>query len=101
MRDERAMSIHPNHQQIIDALTADPSRLIKWAATEMVTLGSKSEWSMEDNFACTEGLAGLSVPYGLPTSGNQDDEALEFYGRAAHHIGFPSDWEDMRDDDED
>lgn len=95
------MSIHPNHQKVIDALTADPSRLIEWAATEFVALGAKSEWSMEDNFACTEGLADLSVSYGLPTSGNQDDEALEFYGRAARHLGFVSDWEGAMDEEED
>lgn len=94
-------TIHPNHQKVIDALTADPTALINWAATEIVALGAKSEWSMEDNFVCTETLVGaVAAHYDLPSGGDQSDEALEFYGRAAHRLGLSSDWEDTLDEEE-
>lgn len=94
-------TIHPNHQKVIDALTADPTALINWAANEIVALGAKSEWDMEDNFMCTETLVDtVATHYGLPSGGDQSDEALEFYGRAAHRLGLPSDWEDTMDEEE-
>lgn len=94
-------TIHPNHQKVIDALTADPTALIEWAANEIVALGAKSEWDMEDNFMCTEALVDtVATHYGLPSGGDQSDEALEFYGRAARHLGLPSDWEDAQDEEE-
>lgn len=88
---------HPNHQRIIDELTANPAPLIEWAALELVSLGAKTEWSMDDNFTCTEGLAELPVRgwgYDLPGASNQDEEALRFYGEAARALGFHTDLDD-------
>lgn len=88
------MDLHPNHQKIIDALTADPTPLIRWAAMELVALGAKEEWDLEDNFSCTEGLAELAGEYRMPLASDQSREALHFYGAAAAHLGFRNDIED-------
>ena len=89
------MSRHPNHQRVIDELTADPAPLIKWAAGEIVALGAKTEWSMEDNFMCTEGLADLPRrSYDLPGASDQDEEGLRFYGEAARALGLRTDFDD-------
>lgn len=93
------MSRHLNHQQIIDALTEDPGPLIAWAADELIALGAKTEWSLEDNFACTESLVAVGArEYGLPSAGDQDDEALRFYGEAAIALGYETDYEPDDDD---
>lgn len=86
---------HPNHQRIIDQLTANPAPLINWAAVELVALGAKSEWSMEDNFMCTEALVDtVATHYGLPSASDQDEEGLRFYGEAARALGFRTDLDD-------
>lgn len=90
---------HPNLQKILDALREDPEPLIEWAAYNLVALGAKSEWSMDDNFETTEGLAGLTRQYDLPHAFNQDQGALRFYGEAAETLGLPSDWSDDEEED--
>lgn len=94
------MSRHPNHATVVAALTAEPERLIEWAADALILLGAKSEWSMEDNFGTTETLARLASAYGLPPAGDQDDEALRFYGEAAQALGYESDLDEMDEDEE-
>jgi hypothetical protein len=83
---------HPNHQAIVDALAANPAPLIEWAARRIAVLGAKSEWDSEDNYATTEGLAELAGnAYPLPGAGDQDDEALRFYGEAARSLYYSAD----------
>jgi hypothetical protein len=94
------MSKHPNHQKVIDTLSANPQPLIEWAAVAIIALGAKSQWSMDDNYATTEGLAALAgVKYGLPAAGAQDDDDLRFYGEPALELGLEADLSDMTDDD--
>lgn len=88
------MSRHANHDAIVAAFAANPEPLIEWAADALIPLGAKSEWDMEDNYLTTEGLAGLASDYGLPAAGDQDDEALRFYGLAALAIGYDADIEE-------
>ncbi len=93
--------LHPNHQKVIDELTANPAPLIRWAADSLVMLGAKTEWSMEDNFGTTESLVALTRFYaGIPGAGDQDDEELEFWGRAAEQAGWDTDWEEPDEDDD-
>lgn len=94
------MTDHPNYQQVLAALRADPERLIEWAAVQIVCLGAKLEWDNEDNYQTTESLVGLTTLYGPPSAGGQDEEEHRFYGEAAIAMGFETDWED-EDDDED
>lgn len=67
--------------------------LVSEVALDLVALGSKAEWSMEDNFATTEGIARLADVVGLPSAGDQSDSDLAFWREIADAIGFdyPSD----------
>ncbi len=94
------MSRHPNHQRIVDELTANHVPLIEWAADALIALGAKPEWDMDDNFNTTETLVSVCARrYDLPSAGNQDAEALRFYGEAAIALGYPTDIEDDEDED--
>lgn len=93
--------MHANHQKILDTLHANPQPLIEWAARNIIALGAKSSWSMDDNYHTTETLAELAERYGLPPAGDQPDEALRFYGEPALALGYEADLSDMTDDDED
>lgn len=88
------------YEHIVDTLRADPEPLILWAAENIAYLGSKAEWSMDDNFCTTEGLAALPEKYGLLAAHDQDVTELTFYGLAAKHLGYDVDLEDDEDEDE-
>ncbi|NUS02019.1 MAG: hypothetical protein HOV97_05580 [Nonomuraea sp.] len=77
-----------NYDRIVKALTENADDVIEFVAERLAVLGSKSEWSMDDNFTTTEGLAGLARGAGLPAAGDQDDEGLAFYEAAAEHLGY-------------
>lgn len=85
--------MHENHRRILDALDEDPAPLIRWAAYNLIALGAKSEWDMDDNFHTTESLASLAEVYGLPSAGDQGEDALRFYGEAAKALGLRADIE--------
>lgn len=90
-----------NYEAVLGALRADSERVLEWAAEMICYLGSKDEWSMDDNFACTESLAALTGPTDLPDAYNQDAEALVFYGLAAQHLGYAVELDTDEDDEED
>lgn len=68
--------------RIRQALRDNAEHVIRHVAEQIAHLGARPEWSMDDNFACTEGMAGLAGEVGLPSAGDQTDEALEFYAAA-------------------
>lgn len=92
------MNRHENHEAVVAALRANPGPLVEWAAVRMIALGAKSEWSMEDNFCTTEGLAEMAGQYALPSVGNQTRDALRFYGLAAQSLYFDADIDDDLED---
>jgi hypothetical protein len=87
--------LHPNHAQAIAALREDPGPALAFIARQWVILGAKAEWSMDMNRSATEGLAHLATFYNVPEVGDQSDQALAYWGRAAEHLGYPSDREDI------
>lgn len=51
-------------------------------------LGSKTEWSLDDNLDATEDIVRLSARIGLPNAGDQTEDGLKFYRAAAAHLGL-------------
>lgn len=85
---------YENHQIIVEALRADPEALIAFAADRLVALGALSEWDLDDNFSVSEGLVQLATAYyNLPSAGDQSEEELTFYGKAAYAVGHHSEWQ--------
>lgn len=76
------MSAHPNYTQIVDAINEHPFKVAYTLAALIINLGSKAEWSMEDNYYTTEAIAQLAVRIGLPRAHDQTAVALEFYREA-------------------
>lgn len=76
-----------------EALAQNADHVFDSVAALIVNLGAKPEWSMGDNFATTEGLAGLASEVGLPEAGDQSDEALLFWRAIADEedIYYPED----------
>lgn len=85
------------------ALRANIDNVIDHLADDIAILGSKEEWSLEDNFCTTEGIAGMAGAYGLPSANSQPADALKFYRAAALELGFGPDelGYDAEDDDTD
>lgn len=89
------MDDYTQYETIVNTLRENPEPLIQFAATELANLGSRPEWSLDDNFSVSEGLVRLaSTTYGLPSAGDQSDIELAFYRAAAESIGL-----DVPDDD--
>lgn len=57
-------------------------------ATQLAYLGSKQEWSVDDNLDITEQIVRVAETIGLPGAGDQSASALEFYRAAAVRVGF-------------
>lgn len=91
--------MHKNQQAALDALRANPEPALEFLAERFVALGAKSEWSMDDNFNTTEGIADLASDYDLPRVGGQSDEDLAYWGHAAAALGY--DYDTQIDDEED
>lgn len=90
-----------NYEAVLGALRENPEPLIIWAAQNIVALGAKREWDMEDNFITTEGVAELAgSEYGLPGATDQDDDSLRFYGLAAQHLGYRADIDDETEEED-
>lgn len=70
------------YQRIRAALVGQSDQVFDLLAGLLAHLGSKVEWSMDDNLDTTEGLVRLAEKVGLPPAGDQDASALGFY-RAA------------------
>lgn len=79
------------YQTIRAALVAHSGRALDLLATQLAYLGSRLEWSVDDNFGITEDIARLAERIGLPGAGDQTPSALTFYRAAAAHLGFAVD----------
>lgn len=76
-----------NLEQIRAALRENVDALIDQIAGDIAHLGSKPEWSMDDNFNVTEGIVGFASNIGLPSAGNQSLDDLIFYMAATRENG--------------
>lgn len=76
------------------ALAAHAGELAAFLAPLVVNLGAREEWSLDDNFAVSEGLADLVGTLGLPPVGGNDPDALAFYRAAADAAGIEHDGDD-------
>lgn len=71
--------IKPTREAVLKVLEEHSGKVLGLVATLMANLGSKQEWSMEDNFYTTESIAELADRVGLPSAGNQSDEDIAFW----------------------
>ena len=85
----------PTLASVKEVLREHMEDVLSEVAQTLVALGSKTEWSMEDNFLTTEGIARLADTVGLPKAGDQDAEALGFWRTIADQLGF--DYDDEND----
>ena len=76
------------HQRIRAALASHSDQVLDLVATQLAYLGSKLEWSVDDNLDNTEQVVRLAETIGLPGAGDQSTAGLEFYRAAAVHLGF-------------
>ncbi len=76
------------YRRIREALVGNSDQVFDLLAARLAYLGSKVEWSMDDNLDTTEALARLAESVGLPPAGDQDASALEFYRAAAAALGL-------------
>lgn len=79
-------------------LTAHSDALVDALAAALAYLGSKPEWSTDDNFETTEWVASLAARCGLPSAGDQTPAALAFYRAAAREAGYDVDTDEGNDD---
>lgn len=84
------MTVFPGkpEEHVENALRNASEHVISTVASLIVHLGSKIEWSMEDNFTTTETIAALAKEVGLPDAGDQDAEELEFWRKEARKRGI-------------
>mgnify|MGYP001191340652 CR=1 FL=1 len=80
------------YQRIRAALAGHSEQVFDLLVARLALLGSKVEWSLDDNLEATEELVRLAETIGLPPAGDQNPEAVEFYRAAAAHVGL-----DLRD----
>lgn len=74
------------YRRIRAALAGHPDLVFDLLAGQLAYLGSKAEWSMDDNLDTTEKLACLAEQIGLHPAGDQDASALEFYRAASVYV---------------
>jgi len=80
-------------------------QVIEHVAIDIVVLGAKREWSMEDNFSTTEDIAGLGELVPMPAAVDASEAWIAFCRAAAEEIGLgPEDLgyaDEVEDEDED
>lgn len=76
------------YQRIRAALASHPDQVFDLVAQQLAYLGSKLEWSVDDNLDITEQVVRLAETIRLPSAGDQSASALKFYRAAATHLGF-------------
>jgi len=76
------------YRRIRAALVAHPNEVFDLLASQLAYLGSKIEWSMDDNLETTEKLVRLAEQIGLHPAGDQDAPAVSFYRAASVHLGL-------------
>ena len=83
----------PLLEDVKAALRKNDDKVVNMVALALIALGSKSEWTMEDNFAVTESVAMLAKRCGLPDAANQSDEELAYWRALADDLGIDHDGE--------
>lgn len=76
------------YRRIRAALAGHADQVFDLLAARLACLGSKLEWSMDDNLDTTEELIRLAEVIGLYSAGDQEQTGVEFYRAAASHLGF-------------
>jgi hypothetical protein len=93
---------HPKAQQVLDRLMADQEKATMQLLFFACILGSKEEWSMEDNFETTEGIARVIRALTGVKAGNQDEDDLAAWREIARKFGYgPDELGYEEDEDED
>ncbi len=75
------------YRRIRAALAGHQDVVFDLLATLLAYLGSKAEWSVDDNLDTTEKLVRLAEEIGLHPAGDQDASAVEFYRAASEYLG--------------
>lgn len=78
------------YRRIRAALVGHPDQVFDLLASQLAYLGSKAEWSIDDNLDTTEKLVRLAEEIGLHPAGDQDASAVEFYRAASGYLGVGS-----------
>lgn len=79
------------YRRIRAALVGHSDQVFDLLARQLAYLGSKAEWSMDDNLDTTEQLVRLAEQVGLHPAGDQDASAVEFYRAASVYSRMGSD----------
>jgi hypothetical protein len=74
--------------KIQTALATHSDQVVGLVASLLAHLGSKPEWSIDDNLDVADDVARLASRVGLPRAGDQTENGLSFYRAAATHLGF-------------
>jgi hypothetical protein len=74
------------YRRIRAALAGHPDQVFDLLASQLAFLGSKAEWSVDDNLDTTEKLVRLAEEIGLHPAGDQDRSAVEFYRAALVYV---------------
>ncbi len=74
------------YRRIRAALVGHSDNVFDLLASQLAYLGSKAEWSLDDNLHTTENLVRLAEEIGLLPAGDQDTSALEFYRAASVYV---------------
>lgn len=74
------------YRRIRAALVGHSDQVFDLLAGQLAYLGSKAEWSINDNLDTTEELVRLAERTGLHPAGDQDTSAVEFYRAALVYV---------------
>jgi hypothetical protein len=77
----------------------DREKAARAVASCLVYLGGLEDWG-SDEFCAVQETLFAAKPADLPTVGDQDDDALEFWGTISSSLGNETDYEPDEDDDE-
>lgn len=79
------------YRRIRSALAGHSDQVFDLLASQLAYLGSRAEWSIDDNLETTEELVRLAEQIGLHPAGDQDASAVEFYRAASVYLRMDSD----------
>jgi hypothetical protein len=80
--------------------TIDREAAAQFVATSAIYLGGLLNWGADEFEGVQEGLWSVLQDTGLPSVGDQDDEALKFWGTLGNELGYVTDYEPDEDQDE-
>lgn len=76
------------YRRIRAALVGHSDQVFDVLARQLAYLGSKAEWSVDDNLDTTEKLVRLAEEIGLHPAGDQGVAAVGFYRAASMYLGL-------------